>query len=229
MTTAAEQRSLGLNPNATGTAEFSAMVRTIADALGVVAPDVFVHPHSPGDVLWANARKGRALARTVAIGADLVHSRDMRHVAAAIAKALVYSRPAYLLRMAAKDTSDIEAIFLAASSLSRPDVPVPSHLIAQTNAYRRHFDSVLAPGTRTALAAAVEQYVAAGQPYDLGSWCRSVDATSRRAALIASGDLAKAMSVGGSQLEGDEASSLVRYSVSNDHFTLREMLGLARD
>jgi len=229
LATATPQKALGLEPNVAGTNEYRNLVQVIADTLGVEMPETFVHPAAAGEVLWANAKHGKELVRTIAIGRDLYQGRSARYMVGSIARALVYSRPAYLLRMAASSPVELEAIFLAAASLSRADVPVPPALMQHVVSYRRHLESRLDGAQRQALATAVERYVAAGEAYDLVDWCRSVDATSRRVALLVCGDLEIVSAVGGAQVDEAELAELLRYSVSDAHATLRRHLGWARD
>ena len=207
----------------------SGIVRAVAAASGVAAPDVYVHPQSSGDVLWANARSAKDLARTIAIGSDLFQGRGARYLVAAIAKALAYSRPEYLLRMAASSNDQLEAIFLGAASLSRSDVPVPTHLAESVAQCRKHFTGSLSKAQKSKLADAVRRYVARGKAYDLASWCRHADRMSRRIALLVSGDFAATIEVGGGALSEAEVGEMLRHSVSDTHAAARERLGLAMD
>jgi len=229
LATAAPQKALGLQPNIAGTTEYRNLVQVIAATLDVEMPEVFVHPAAAGEVLWANARRGKELARTIAIGRDLYQGRDARYMVASIARALVYSRPAYFLRMAVSSPAELEAIFLAAASMSRADVPVPPALMPHVASYRSHLESRLNASQRQQLAAAVERYVSAGEAYDLVAWCRRVDATSRRVALLVCGDLEMVSAVGGGRVDESELAELLRHSVSDAHTTLRRHLGWAKD
>ncbi|MBT8492430.1 MAG: hypothetical protein KJO07_05185, partial [Deltaproteobacteria bacterium] len=226
---AVPQKTLGLDERVAGTSEFRNLVKAVSEVLDVAGPETFVHPGSAGEILWANARRGRALARTIAIGRDLCDRRDPRYLVASITKSLVYSRPEYFLRMAAANPQELEAIFLAASSLSRQDVPVPATQVGRVGTYRKHFDALLPGSLRRALAVAVDRYVAAGKAYDLVEWCRRVDSTARRAALLVAGDLELATAVGGGQVGEVEMASLLRHSVSDAHHAGRVHLGLAKD
>jgi hypothetical protein len=227
--TATPFKKLGLRDDIPGTDNFRNLVQIVSDSLRVETPAVFVHPHVQGDVLWATASRSKKLIPVVAIGNTLYQGKDMATTVAALAKALTYSRPQYFMRMSATNSTEMEAAFLAACSLSRSDVPVAPYLMGTVKALRKVLTHALDKSELTALSNSVELFVRAGKPYDLSEWGASVDATSRRVGLLLSGDLDAAIAAAGGSLNQKEVGDLLSHSVSEGHFVLRHEIGVARD
>jgi hypothetical protein len=166
-----------------------------------------------------------------AVGRRLYEGRSVEAILYGLARSLTAARPATLLRLAMPTLADLEGAFFAAVTLSRPEVPVAPALHGPVTRYRAALHRYLPATWRPQLAAAVEQLLAAGEAFDLARWSRGVDATGRRAGLLACGDLSLACAAASREPGTGEAdiADLVVHSVSPAHHELRARLGLAVD
>ena len=203
-------------------------------ALGLPEYDVCVQPEIPGDVMLGNVRRGRRLSPTFAVGRALYEGQSVESITYGLARTLTYGRREYLLRLALPTSAEIEGVFLAASSLSRADVPVSPALAPIVAKYQGALNRRLGPEWKAALAAAVDAFVAEGRNFCLETWGQSVDATARRVGLLLAGDLQTAV-VGldreprftAGQPMDEKIADLLSHSVSPVHHRLRAKLGLA--
>ena len=232
--TAASVRKLGLrNDTDPRFDHLRRMFVGVVSALGLPSYEVCVQPDVGGDVLLANVRRGRQLTPIFAVGRPLYDGQSVEAITYTLARQLAYGRRGYLLRLAIANPGELEAVFLAASSLSRQDVPVPAQLMPAVTNYRASLAKNLPDNWRAPLAAEVEQFVSDAQPYDIDAWCRAVDATCRRAGLLLAGDLRTAVEgmarepiFTSNHSTEDKIADLLVHSVSPEHHTLRRKLGL---
>lgn len=226
-------RKLGLRNEADPAFDhLRSMFVAVVSALGLPSYDVCVQPDLGGDVLLANVRRGRQLTPIFAVGRPLYEGQSLAAINYTLGRQLAYGRRGYLLRLALPNPAELEAVFLAAASLSRADVPVPAQLAPWVQAYQASLVKRMPDSWRPALAAEVERFVADGRPYDLDAWARSVDATCRRAGLLISGDLEVAIDgiarepmFTSSQAAEEKIADLLVHSVSPEHHELRRKLG----
>jgi hypothetical protein len=205
-----------------------------AAALGLPAYDLCIQPEIAGDILLANDRRGRRLAPTFAVGRALYDGQSVESITHSLGRVLTYGRPEYLLRLALPTAADLEAVFLAASSLSRADVPISPALAPLVARYQATLSRRLGPEWKRALAASVDGFVAAGRPFCLETWGHAVDGAARRAGLLLSGDLEVAVAHLGREprftagrSREEKTAELLIHSVSPTHHRLRVKLGLA--
>jgi tetratricopeptide (TPR) repeat protein len=232
--TAASVRKLGLrNDTDPRFDHLRRMFVSVVSALGLPSYELCVQPELGGDVLLANVRRGRQLTPIFAVGRPLYDGQSVESITYTLARQLSYGRRGYLLRLAVANPSELEAVFLAAASLSRSDVPVPAQLVPWVQSYQASLVKHLPDAWRGPLAAEVEQFVLEARPYDIDGWCRAVDASCRRAGLLIAGDLRTAVDAiarepifTSGQRADDKVADLLVHSVSPQHHALRKELGL---
>jgi len=201
-------------------------------ALGLDEPELFVAPGVEADAVLANLRHGSSLAPALVIGCRMYQRRTSPQMVHTMVRVLSYLRPQAYLRLLLGPSNLVAAAFAAACAVGGgpSDGAAVEEVARLTAAIQRN-----AGGTWLAeLRGAVRRLRERGGQVDVGRFCRGLDSTARRAALLLSGaldvaaaDLHREPVFSRRRPREERVADLLVHSVSEEHLALRRDLGLA--
>jgi tetratricopeptide (TPR) repeat protein len=196
---------------------------TVARALGVSAPDLFLGEQVPEKMVIHNLSQGERLAPALLLGADHALSASPEGLIFVLARAAALLRPEWQLRFlpAAMATALRVGRMLADR---RPDEAGDSDLTSTIERLRASLGATGIEGLTEAVRRLPDQV-------DLPRWAAACELSAARAALVMCGDMAAA----GRVLAGEDASAgvlaaderlkdLLAFAVSEDHFAVRQAI-----
>jgi tetratricopeptide (TPR) repeat protein len=201
-----------------------------ASVLSVPRPAVYYNQEFSRDVDILNLRDPAGSSPTVTVGPSLLEGRVERDVAFVVGRTLALMRPDHLVLSPAVVPSDAElpAIVHAAFKLCEPSAPVPNPEIHRP--YLGLFERMLPPQALEPLSSLAPWLNDNWRTLDMEAWRASAQHTANRAGLLFCGDLGAAVRVlhaTRGDAAGPEVLDLMRWSVSEGHLGLRELLGIA--
>ncbi len=205
--------------------ELRDLARGVAFAMGMPPSRVTVDLELRSDLLLMPTQAGPCFV----VGRDVWQAPSIRARVHAIARVLASARPDAILRHLCKSPQELEAVFMAALTMARPDIGVPPALAAHVAHTHKVLHKRLSPSRKLRLAHAVEALIASGTRHDSLSWWHAVDCSSQRVALLLSGDLQVAvdgMSSSG-QPSQEAMADLLRFSMSTALGDMRRDLDIA--
>jgi hypothetical protein len=147
-----------------------------------------------------------------------------------LGRTLAYARRSYYLRLAL-GVGDLSAAFEAGIAVGSPGNSKVSN--SRAKLYQNSLRKNLHPTWTSKLTQVVDQYLRRGLRFDVARWGAGVDATARRAGLVLTGDLETAIRNISSEPAftavadySTKRRDLILYSISEEHFSLREELGM---
>jgi hypothetical protein len=165
-------------------------------------------------------------------GGNLLQGRSERELAFICSKMVTTCRSEYYLGSAFNSTDALKIFFYAALALQTGQVvgDAPVETVREyVNALAR-----LPEPRLVQLRNLVSAFINSGRNPDLSAWLRGVDHTANRVGLLLSGDVQVAadwtkndMLAIGKEQPAERVRQLLKFSVSEDYFTLRRELGLA--
>ena len=165
-------------------------------------------------------------------GGNLLQGRSERELAFICSKMVTTCRSEYYLGSAFNSTDALKIFFYAALALQTGQVvgDAPVETVREyVNALAR-----LPEPRLVQLRNLVTAFINSGRNPDLSAWLRGVDHTANRVGLLLSGDVQVAadwtkndMLAIGKEQPAERVRQLLKFSVSEDYFTLRRELGLA--
>jgi hypothetical protein len=214
------------------------LVAYAGGVLGLALPALHVHPEVPGDLDLANVIDHGHLIPSFVVGSDLLRGgRPDRDVAFTIGKKMALLRLDHFLLWpnVVASMAELRVLLYAVlkffqPSLDAPDQDRPAFKQYSTLLQRRLPAQMLEP-----MMAILPPLLEQGRNIDLAEWTTAVDHTANRAGLVVCGDLLVALQriaedARAAGIAPDDAiRSLALWSVSPEHFLLREQLGLAID
>jgi tetratricopeptide (TPR) repeat protein len=203
-----------------------------AGVLNVAQPGVYLNREFPGDLQIVNLRDATSGTSqpAVMVGPNIVANRVEKDVAFIVGRTLSLLRPDHLVLAPAvvPTHEELVAIVHAAFKLCQPSAPVPNPGLYQP--YLTLFQKMLPPQALEPLASLVPWLIENWRELDVGAWRAAAERTADRAGLLLSGDLGAAVRVMHAT-RGMAASpsvlELVRWSISEGHLGVRELLGMA--
>jgi tetratricopeptide (TPR) repeat protein len=201
-----------------------------ASVLSVPRPAVYYNQEFTRATEILNLRDPSGNSPTVAVGRTLLEGRVERDIAFIVGRTLALMRPDHLVLSpnVVQSTSELAAIVHAAYKLCEPNAPVPN-----PEAYRPFlnlFERMLPPQALEPLSSLAPWLSETWRTLDLEAWRAAAEHTANRAGLLFCGDLGAAVRVlhaTRGEAAGGEVLDLMRWSVSEGHLGLREMLGIA--
>jgi tetratricopeptide (TPR) repeat protein len=205
--------------------EFGAGVLSISPP-----PSVYLNPDYVGDAEVINLRELMGAGSAVMISPNIVSGRVEKDVAFIVGRTLALTRPDHLVlsRHVVASVPELTAIVHAAFKLCQPSAPVPNPGMYEP--YVNLFKKALPPQALEPLSSLVPWLIENWRTLNLEGWRLGAERTADRAGLLLCGDLGAAVRVIHSTRgagAGMAVLDLVRWSVSEGHLGLRELLGLA--
>jgi golgin subfamily B member 1 len=207
------------------------LFRNTAAALGVAEPELFVVPTVEADAVLANLRRGSSLVPAFVIGCRMYEERTSAQMVHTMARALSYARPHAYLRLLLGPSNRVAAAFAAACAVgggASEGQPVEEVAELAAAIQRRAGGAWLAE-----LRGAIGRLRERGGQFDVGRFCRALDATARRAGLLLSGaldvaaaDLHREPTFARRRPREERVADLLVHSVSDEHLALRRGLGV---
>jgi tetratricopeptide (TPR) repeat protein len=201
-----------------------------AGVLNMMPPVVYLNRDFTGDVEILNVRDPAAIASTtVMVGPNIVNGRVEKDVAFIIGRTLALLRPAHLVLSPhiVPTEPELTAIVYAAFKLCQPSAPVPNPGLY--GPYLNLFQKMLPPERLESLASLVPWLIESWRDLDLTAWRTGAERTADRAGLLLCGDLGAAVRMlhaSRGMAAGPAVLDLIRWSVTEGHLGLRDMLGI---
>ena len=201
-----------------------------AGVLNVMPPVVYLNREFAGDVEILNVRDPAIANTTVMVGPNIVNGRVEKDVAFIIGRTLALLRPAHLVLSPhiVPTEPELTAIVHAAFKLCQPSAPVPNP--ALYGPYLTLFQKMLPPDRLESLASLVPWLIESWRDLDIAAWRAAAERTADRAGLLLCGDLGAAVRMlhaSRGMAAGPAVLDLIRWSVSEGHLGLRDMLGIS--
>lgn len=209
--------------NPTGTTTLMRSLSWTARLFGVQAPAVHVLPKVDGDLTPLPLGEG-----TAAAGIALASGLELPDLAFLWARVLAYLHPDHRLLVFYPTAPDVAKLLLAAMAVARDETAE-----GDAGVVAERLLSVLDDSARDELARAVTELGKKRLKSRVASHVRCVHAAAGRAGLVATGDLARAISVvGRSPLrsgpsEAEQIGDLRAFAISAAHGRIRRHLGVA--
>ncbi|MEZ4393540.1 MAG: tetratricopeptide repeat protein [Polyangiales bacterium] len=199
---------------------------TVASALNLPLPQVFVRPQQPGGLGYVPSDPIASVA-----GQSLLSGLRPEELSFVAAKHMSYYRNEHYVRVLFPTVQELTAILLAAIKLVKPDQDVPPEALqtAQQLAPLVGGDPVASEGLRKVVRVFFDQ----GGASNIKRWYQSVELTAARAGFLVCGDheVARKMIHMEPGLPGDlspneKLKDVILFSISENYFALREALGI---
>ncbi|MCY1004664.1 hypothetical protein OV079_03580 [Nannocystis pusilla] len=205
------------------------MIKYVKEVLNVGEPDVYLMDDGAGVSVFNSQRDGR-VHPALFVGREAVGD-DLRPLAFALGRAMTeLYLPHYMFVCVDRSLPNLKAVLRACRAMAGLDVGVPPDMEVLARELRARLPS-RHPEQLRELFARIE---AAGHQLDAEKWARGLEITAHRIGLILADDLGVAAQHIRGEREGfsfltarDMVQELVRYSISEDYFTVRKSLGLA--
>lgn len=221
----------GFQPNeqqnpATSSVALVKSMGTVASALNLPLPAIFVRPQQAGGLGFVPSDPIASVA-----GQSLLSGLRPEELAFVAAKHMSYYRNEHYVRVLFPTVQELTAILLAAIKIVKADQEVPPEALqtAQQLAPLVNGDPVASEGLRKVVRVFFEQ----GGASNIKRWYQSVELTATRAGFLVCGDheIARKMIQMEPGLPGDLAPNeklkdVVLFSISENYFALRDALGI---
>ncbi len=214
---------------------FSKVFGYVAQVLSVPPPELYLRQDWPGELEMANAREKGQLIPSFIVGQGLLQGKQEKELAYIIGKKLALMRPDHFVRWqhVVPTVSELKVVFLAALKLVAANIPIKPDLVASVGQYVEFMQKAVPPQHVEQLSAVVQRFMSTKAEADLHKWSNAVDYTATRAGYLVCGDLevaarmvaAEPVTVGSVDPK-EKTKDLVRWTISDEFFALREQLGL---
>ncbi len=166
------------------------------------------------------------------IGGDMMAQKTDRELTFLTAKKLAWARPEHYLGSIGYPTDFVKILFMAAMAVADPSLGIQNSL-GQGAEWISEIQK-MQPQFKMQLMKRMQSYLSLGGNPNLSKWMTHADHTSNRFGLLLCGDLTQAAAcvksdnapVGKATVK-EKISELVLFSISDEYFQLREMLGLS--
>ncbi|HEY0707476.1 MAG TPA: hypothetical protein VGG33_11800, partial [Polyangia bacterium] len=222
-----DKRRLDPNHDPSGIArlfEFGAGVLNV-----MPPPSVLLNPDFVGDVEIVNLREVVGAGANIMVSPAVYTGRVEKDVAFIVGRTLAMTRADHLVlsRHVVPSTVELGAMVYAAYKLCKPSVSLPNP--ASFEPYLQLFKKALPPQALEPLSSLVPWLDENWRSLDIEAWRRGAERTADRAGLLLCGDLGAAVRVihaSRGVAAAEAVIDLVRWSVSEGHLGLRELLGV---
>lgn len=215
-----------LHSPATSSVALVKSMGSVASALNLPLPQVFVRPQQPGGLGYVPSDPIASVA-----GQSLLSGLRPEELSFVAAKHMSYYRNEHYVRVLFPTVQELTAILLAAIKLVKADQEVPPEALhtAQQLAPLVGADPVASEGLRKVVRVFFDQ----GGASNIKRWYQSVELTAARAGFLVCGDheVARKMIHMEPGLPGDlspneKLKEVILFSISENYFALREALGI---
>jgi golgin subfamily B member 1 len=201
-----------------------------ASVLNLPGPAVYLNRDFNGEVEILNLRDSAGATPSVMVGPSIVHNRVEKDVAFVVGRTLALMRPDHLVLSphVVPNAAELPAIVHAAFKLCQPSAAIPNPPTFQP--YLALFQKMLPPAALEPLTSLVPWLIESWRTLDFTAWRLGAERTADRAGLLLCGDLGAAVRVLHATRgvnAGSAVLDLVRWSVSEGHLGLRDLLGVS--
>lgn len=214
---------------------FSRIANYVKDVLGVTKPDVYLRPQEPGDMALRNIQRNNAVMPSLIVFANMLRGMSESHLAFVMGRYMAELYPPHYTYVAlARSTQNLRQVVLACMRATKnlPEMKGPDAQALDQIA--REVTGRMSAGQRDQLATLMRKFVESGGSADVKRWAAAMELSCYRIALLLSGDLAVAAhmiaqeqaQLGSAISPKDKIKELVLYSISEDFFTVRKLIGL---
>lgn len=217
-----------LQDPATSSAPIVRDLAIAAAVLGVPLPRLSARPDVAGGLAPLLVDPPASLLGADALAVASPHGR--RFLAA---RHLASYRPELYVTTLVSGPMELKALSFSALQLSQVDVALPDDLARVAAESTRELARYLQPVQAEALRKVMRRFVERGGQADVKAWWRSADRLALRVGLLLAGSLVEAAATCASEPVGphdpsptERLEDLLAWSVSDEHFALREGLGI---
>jgi hypothetical protein len=209
------------------------VLRYVAETLELATPDLFFKESEPQSLTLVNLQERGVLTPALVIGKGIEKRGSEVELVFEMGKRMAFLRPERFVRSAVPSAPALDVALRAALALAGTPVGSAGHngeVAALANDLRR-----LVPKAVSDQIGAVGQQLVAqrGDAIDMPAWVAAADLTSARVGFALTNDLASAARVistepvaGSPVSPRDRLKDLLAFSVSEDYFAVRKVLGL---
>ncbi|MBK6518709.1 MAG: hypothetical protein IPG04_32365 [Polyangiaceae bacterium] len=198
-----------------------------ASILGMRPPPLYVDPTWEGV-----AEMVPGVPPATRLGRRALSGRSPTELAFIAARHLASYREDHFIRLLFPSIPDLEDIFLAALTLSQPQIPLSEQVRKRAAPIAAAIDPLLDPSQRDRLRGHFLRFIEEGGRTNLQRWATAADLTALRAGLLLSDDLGAAQRVLGlyGEIEADaKLDDLIVFYLSDRCSRLRRQIGTAQD
>jgi hypothetical protein len=214
---------------ATSTVTFAKTFGWAAQVLGVQTPELYVRNDVQGALTAVTATPPATVA-----GQQVLTGFTPQELTFIVGKHLSGYRGEHYIKNLFPTLNELKVILFAGVKIVMNDFAVPGEMAQAVNATAMELVKHMQPVHRESLKLVVQKWIEDGAKADLKRWMQATDITASRAGLLLCADLEIAKKIIGAepQLPGDlpppeKMKELLVFSVSEQYFTLRKMLGIA--
>ena len=209
------------------------ILRYVAEILELATPDLFFKESEPQSLALLNLQEKGVLTPALVIGRGIEQRGSEVEVVFEMGKSMAFLRPERFVRSAVPSAPALDVALRAALALGGSSVgggPHDGQVGVLTSELRR-----LVPKVITEQLASVGRRLLTerGDVVDVQRWMGAVDLTAARVGFVLTNDLASAARViatepSAASVVGSKQrlQDLLAYSVSEDYFAVRKVLGL---
>ncbi|MES1207199.1 MAG: hypothetical protein ABUS79_14780, partial [Pseudomonadota bacterium] len=209
-----------------------ALVR-VAETLDLPAPDLFFVETEGADTAILNLQEKGVLTPALLLGPATLRRHDDYELVFDLTKRMAFMRPERLLRWALGTPAALDVALRVALALGGVSI-APGPQNAEVTRLTDYLRRTVAPQTIEQLGVVAPKFAAAhGDTFDFEKWLVATDLSAARAALVVTGDLWAAARVISSEPAAatslgvkDRLKDLIAFSVSEEYFICRRLLGL---
>jgi hypothetical protein len=191
-------------------------------------PDLYVQEDKPGGLNFAITEPMAS-----ACGASLLSGYSPQDLLFIVTKHLSYYRPEHYIRWVLPTHGELKMLLLAALKVGAPDFNLPKDKSGTLDQWVGALRGNMAAMEGEQLSAVVKKFIKSGENVDIKKWIRAVELTACRAGFLLANDLEVAARMIQTETGGvdeippkEKIKELVLYSVSEDYFKVREILGI---
>ncbi len=214
---------------ATSTVTFAKTFGWAAQVLGIPTPELYVRNDVHGALTAVTATPPATVA-----GQQVLTGFTPQELTFIVGKHLSGYRSEHYIKNLFPTLNELKVILFAGVKIVLNDFAVPGEMAQAVNATAMELMKHMQPVHRDQLKMVVQKWIEDGATADLKRWMQTIDVTASRAGLLLCADLeiAKKIIATEPQLPGDLAPAdkmkeLLVFSVSEQYFGLRKMLGIA--
>jgi len=209
------------------------LLRYVAETLELPPPDLFFKDSEPTSLSIYNLKEKGVLTPALVVGKGISQRGSDSELVFEIAKRVAFLRPERFVRAAAPTASALDVALRAALTLAGSAVDSGGHngeVDKLTGDLRRLMPK---PVTDRLAVLARDLLAARGEVLDVQGWMTAADLTAARVGFVLNSDLKAAARVISTEPTGtspltskQRLKDLLAYSVSEDYFAVRKLLGL---
>ena len=214
---------------ATSTVTFAKTFGWAAQVLGVATPELYVRNDVPGALIAVAATPPASVA-----GQTVLTGFTPQELVFIVGKHLSGYRGEHYIKNLFPTLNELKVILFAGVKIVMPEFSVPGEMAQAVNATATELVKHMQPVQRESLKIVVQKWMEDGAKADLKRWMQATEITACRAGLLLCADLeiAKKIIAAEQQLPGDlppaeKMKELLIFSVSEQYFAVRKVLGIA--